>query len=312
MANDLDKLRSQFENLEKRPLKEFSLANVQKHFKHFEDCYATCLKLEAELLETLPGARDRGVTGSDDKAFLRDPIFKKKYKEYNSAVDVIDKAEKEAFVHTTMTGSLVADLENLKRAIDKAYPKSKDMAVQLLHKLIDKRIAEMEKASDIYDVRGKHKKMREYSSKFQKKIDAIIDQAPPSDKPEELDLPKELEPKELDKAEKTAQAMLASIEKASKNIGDLIKKIEPFTRDADTAAKKEEAAIDANLAKLRSFVKRYTTLITKSLPKKAKGDNDALIDIDKFKVSLEKILKDADAIDKKTTDALDKPRGTLK
>jgi hypothetical protein len=309
MADDIAKFRDQFDKLEKKELKTLGLSAVEKQFKHFEDCYARCLKLEEELAETLPGARQRGINGTDVKSFSKDPIFKKKFKEYDSSVDDIDKAEKEAFILSTTSGASTATLENLKKAIEKAFPKSKDMQVQLLLKLIDKRIAEVEKSCAIYDVRGKHKKMREYSSKFDKKVQAIIDLAPPPEKPEEIELPKELDPKELDKAEKTANTMLGSIKTARKNVDAINEAGEPHSPKIERECKKFEMLAKANIEKLRKFVKHYEVLISKHIPKTAKrGSDEKVVNVDEFKDKLLDILKTADQEDDKVADGLKKAR----
>jgi hypothetical protein len=308
MASEIDKFRAQFDKLERGDLKNLNLAYVTKQFDAFKDCHDKCLKLEAELADTLPGARKRGINGTDVKSFSRDPIFKKKFKEYDSSVDDIDKAEKEAFVLSTRSGAAIADLENLKRAINKALPKSNEKEVQLLLKVIEKRITELEKASSLYDVRGKHKKMREYSTKFDKKVQAIIDTAPPPDKPEEIELPKELDTKELDKARKTADAMFASIKTARKNVDAINAAGGPYTHKIEQNARKFEALCTTNLEKLRKFVKHYEALIAKHIPKKPKDRNEKIVDVDEFKAELLTILKNAEAEDERVDDGLKKAR----
>jgi len=309
MANDIEKFRDQFDKLERKELKDLNLAAIEKQFKHFEDCYAKCLKLEEELAETLPGARQRGINGTDVKSFSRDPIFKKKFKEYDSSVDDIDKAEKQAFILSTSSGASTASLVNLKKAIEKDFPKSKEKEVLLLLKVIERRIGELEKASDIYDVRGKHKKMREYSSKFDKKVQAIIDLAPPPEKPEEIELPKELDPRELDKAEKTATTMFGSIKTARKNVDAFNEAAEPYTPKVERECKKFEMLAKANIEKLRKFVKHYEVLISKHIPKTPKrGTDEKVVNVDEFKDKLLDILKKAEEEDRLVTDGLKKVR----
>jgi hypothetical protein len=299
MNNSIEKFIDEFDKLERKELKNLGFSYVEKQFKEFEACYARCLKLEEELVELLPGARERGINGSDDKAFRKDPLFSKKYKEYDKSVDDIDKAEKEAFVLTNAAAASVADLGSLLTNIHKAFPKSKDMKVQLLLKRIEKSISDLRKATDIYDVRGKHKKMREYSSKFDKKVAAIIDQAPPAENPS-VDLPDELGDKEMTAALKTADAINKSINECCKKIESILNAAVPYSSKADRLIIKQIQLIDLAEKRLRKQVDDYEELVKKlggalkiSLMLKAQKDYKGKFDVAQFMTDLKKATTEA-------------------
>lgn len=312
MALDYDKIKKEFDGLLKRDLKDLTLKDIEAHFGKFEKFYEVCLKLEDALEETIGGARKRGNNATDAKGLSRDPVFKKAYKEYDSSVDDIDKAEKLAFIHTTKTAALAVELKNLKKALDKAKPNSKEKDVVELHKKLDEKIKEMEKASDIYDVRGKHRKMREYSSKFEDKVEKIIDRGPPPEKPEEVEVPKGLQPAELDKAVDTVKKMNDAIVMAEKNIMAIIKTSTPFGPDAERKVKKFETLLDATLQKMRTYIGKITALADKSERDIDKLKREEKREVEEKLEALAGLLKTAEDRDKKADAALKDARDKAK
>jgi hypothetical protein len=265
MALDYEKIKKTFDAMLKRELKELTLKDIDAQFDTFVKAYDNCLKLEQALEDTIPGARERGNNGTDAKGLSRDAIFKKAYKEYDASVDVIDKAEKQAFVFSTKAAAIVGELENLRKALEKDKPKSKDKDVIELLKSLEKKIDEMNKAADVYDTNGKHRKMRTYSSKFDDRVQKIIDRGPQPENPEDAEAPKALQPNELDRAVEVAKKMADAVIIAGKNIVAIVDTAkDSYTSEIDRKTKLHEKLIDANTTKLTTFVGKIQALFVKS------------------------------------------------
>lgn len=267
MAEDFKKMRAAFDKMAKKELSDFSLAESKKAYKALEDAYKVCLKFEDELIALLPGARANGVNGDDIRSFLRDPAFKKKYKEFDSAVDKIDAAEKRASTVVIQAGFQHNDLKVQKNAISRAFPNSKDKEVLKLLKDIDESMKEMDAAAKVYEPRGRDKKMHEYATKFEKKIEKILELAPPSEKPEEYELPKELDGAAFDRAKKDVAKLEKDIEGAIAKIGAYIANAKPYSRGADRLVEKERNFIESTQKRLEKLVLDYDRLI-KDIPAK--------------------------------------------
>lgn len=312
LAVDFKKIEAEFEKLIKRDLKEFANSVVSKDFKALVDAYNTCLKLEGELIALLPAARANGVNGDDIKSFLRDPAFKKKYKEWDAAVDVIDAAEKKAYQQTTQTGFLSNAVAMLKKDLAKNYPNSKDPAVIKLAKAMDDKIKEMNAASDAYLPAGRDKKMHEYSSKFEKKIEKILDLAPPSENPEEPKLPEKLDASALEQAKKDLATYRKTIDAAVKKMDSIIVNTTPYTRSADNLCEKERFIIDQTSKKFEKLVLDYETLVKKVGAKAIKeASSGTRVDIEGFVTDIKKLSNDMKAVTGKALSALAKVRKTL-
>lgn len=296
MALDFEKIKKDFEKLKKGDLKEYSFDAVNRHFTDFLNFYKVCQKLEDELEGTIEGARKRGNNGTDVKGLSRDPVFKAAFKKYDSSVDDIDKAEKKAFEQTTRCAALATELQTMKTTLKKAAASTNLKAALELHKEIDDQIKDMKAASDIYDVRGAHRKMREYSSKFDDRVQKIIDRGPPPDKPEAIEIPDELEDKEMTAAIKTAEGVKKSVAESCKKINSILDAPVPYTDKVDRLVKKELFAMGQSTEKITTLITEYEKLINKlggtlklSLKLKAQPDYKGKYDVAAFLQELHKV-----------------------
>lgn len=312
MADDFKKMRAAYDKLAKKELKDFSLAECKKGYKELEDAHKACIKLEDELIKTLPGARSRGVNGDDVRSFLRDPAFKKVYKELDKAVDVIDAAEKKANSQSIQAEFLANDLTVQQRALLKAFPNSKDKDVLKLASDLAGSIKEMKSACDVYIPRGRDKKMHEYATKFEKKIEKIIDLAPPAENPEEIELPKELDANAVEKAEKDIAKFQKDIDAGIAKIKAIVTNAKPYSRGADRLAEKERLILEAAHKKLQKLVLDYDSIVKKlsATDLKALRGNKGP-DIQGFQLKNHRITREVDASVKKMTETLNTARKTL-
>lgn len=312
MADDFKKMRAAYDKLAKKELKDFSLAECKKGYKALEDAYKACIKLEDELIKTLPGARSRGVNGDDVRSFLRDPEFKKAYKELDKAVDVIDAAEKKANSQSIQAEFLANDLTVQQRALLKVFASSKDKEVLKLRKDLEDSIKEMNAASDVYIPRGRDKKMHEYATKFEKKIEKIIDLAPPAENPEEIELPKELDANAVEKAEKDVAKFQKDIDAGIAKIKAIVTNAKPYSKGADRLAEKERLIIESAHKRLQKLVLDYDSIVKKlsAADLKALRGNKGP-DIQGFQLKNHRITREVDASVKKMTETLNAARKTL-
>ncbi len=217
MANDIEKFRDQFEKLEKKDLKDLGLSAVEKQFKHFEECYARCLKLEEELQRRSPvrgsaasteptSNPSRGIRSSRRNSRSTTPRSMTSTRPKNRP----SSCPRNPVLRPRHWRISRSDREGIPQEQGHASPASAqaDRQANRRGRKVERDLRRARQAQE--DARVLLKVRQEGASHHRPR--------PAAEKPEEIELPKELDPKELDKAEKTASTMLGSIKNARKNV----------------------------------------------------------------------------------------------
>jgi hypothetical protein len=257
MADDFKKMEAKFDKIEKKEMREYTVAKCKNALADLIAAHRTCESIEEELIKLLPAARKNGVNGDDLRSFLRDAAFKKVYKELDKSVDTIDAAEKKLSTMTTQAAFLENDLKVQLNALSRAFPKSNDKSVVSLANNMKNAIDDLKAASGVYEPRGKHKKMREYATKFEKNVEKILDLAPPADKREEIELPKELDPSAIETAKKDIQKLRKEVLLGVKKVMSIIEAYKPYTNGADRLVKRDSGEVNKRIKVFEKLVLDY-------------------------------------------------------
>ncbi len=237
--NDLKKLD--------KDLKELSPANVKKQVADLRAAFKAVEDAEDEIIKALPAARKAGVTGTDIKSFKRDKSFKNVFEAYDKKVTELDKIEKVCYNAMNNSKVFATEVGNIRSELDKGLKSLKEYkAIRLIKdasfdKFLDElkdHLDDLTDSSKEYDI-TKERRIHLYATNFDKRVQKLLDLAPPPPTPQLNDLPDDLTPANLDAILKLAKETQKKIEKSHDNVERLIEgwtpqfeKMDDSTRDA--------------------------------------------------------------------------------
>ncbi len=314
MATELIKLVATLKKIKDKAKKQ-GLYNAQANYKALKDAYKTVLAGELKVIDALPDARESGVTGDTIKDFLRDPAFKKVFKAYDALVTDLDKAERVCYEMTTHGETIMFEINDLEQLIRKEYKDSKFPWLVDLNKDIADQKKKLSDSATIYDIM-RDRDMHLYSTKFNKKVEALLAHAPKSDKPALSALPNDFEPEARSKEYKIIKTIVTRIDKTKTKIEMILKNSEAITHKTILVAEKEVKNIEELVDMISKKIDHVEKLIkTATAPVKKDGvaeDQTKLADMIKFNAMLNKDLTAAKQKMKAANDFVETEKAQMK
>ncbi len=310
MADAFKKLQAEYDKF-LPDLKTFSEKECEAKLKTFLDLYKKTVDEEEKVAATLKGARENGVAGDKVEDFKKDKGFKDAYKIYDKLLDELDKIQKTCIQMRNEAAMIGKNMALLDKQIDKDFKGSKELKVELLRKVLQKGMKDMQAASQLYDKKV-DKTTDMYVTKWEKQVARILALAPPAPKPIGASLPDDLSDDKLVKIEKEMQVAAKKIDAFCKKALAL-SKTKPFGEKAYLMAGKELKNTEPLLEVMKKTVDNYKKLLAanaKSIKEKEVQDKDNKVketfpSIDRFVTKIETHFKNLTKFVNDTTEKVD-------
>lgn len=297
MATEIIKFVSTLKKIKDKAKKQ-GLYAAQANYKALKDAYKAVLGGEQKVIDALPDARESGVTGNTLKDFQRDPAFKKVFKAYDLLVTELDSAEKVCYEMTTNGETIIFEINELEQTIRKEYKDSKIASIVDLLKDIGDQKKKLSDSATIYDI-SRDKDMHLYSTKFKKRVDALLEHAPKSDKQTLSALPADFEPEARSKEYKIIRTIQERITKMKTKIESVLKDQEKLSQKIILYAEKDVSNVEELVDMIDKKLKHVQKLIDSSkatVKKEGDATNETkLADMVKFVALVTKEHKTAAA-----------------
>ena len=181
MAKEWDKFQATYKKLEPK-LKIFDETNADKKSQVFRLAYANCSAGENNISDSMVTAREKGVTGTELKDFLKDKGFQEAINLHNVAVRDMDTGQKDYKTFCTEARTFADEIAALHKDIEKDLKGRKDKSESKkdIEGLRDQ-LADDWKAVDTVAKRyasGMSPAKENYVANYQKTINALLKKAP--------------------------------------------------------------------------------------------------------------------------------------
>jgi len=217
MAKEWDKFQSTYKKIEPK-LKIYTEANGAKKSAIFSNAYSNCSVGENNITDSMVTAREKGVTGTELKDFMKDKGFQEAMKLYTLAVNEMDAAQKDYGTFCTEARGVADEVALLHAAIEKDLKGRKDKSES--KKDIEGLRDQLAKDWKLLDAVAKRNTKNtspakeKYVENYKKTIDELLKEAPEEQqrKKDEAELPQLLVDRNIKSNFSKAIAMVKRID----------------------------------------------------------------------------------------------------